>query len=115
MPPNLVPTEALSQVVFIHDYIQLIFQGEGFSLYSRVALAKQGREILQGSDGFADEITRLIGQRVSAAGATNRSKLEMQFEGGSVVWILHGQENERGQEAFQYSNCDGVIVVEQND
>ena len=115
MPPNLLPAEALSQVVFVHDYIQLIFQNESFSLYNRVGLASNSRETLQGSDSFAAEITRLVGQRAKAAGATNRSKLEIQFEGGSVVWLLSSQEHERGLEAFQYNNCTGSIVVEQND
>ena len=115
MAPNLVPTEALTQVVFVHDYIQLVFQPEGFSLYNRVRLTANDREISQGSYGFADEMTRLIGQRVSAAGSSNRSKLEIQFEGGSVVRLLSGQENENGPEAFQYNNGSGSIVVEQND
>ena len=115
MPPNLVPTEALSQVVFVHDYIQLIFQGEGFSLYNRVGLTANDREYSQGSSGFADEMTRLIGQKVSAAGASNRSKLEIQFEAGSVIRLLSGQENENGPEAFQYNDGNGSIVVEQND
>jgi hypothetical protein len=115
MPPKLVPTEALTQVVFVHDYIQLVFQGEGFSLYNRVGLTANDREFSQGSHGFADEITRLIGQRVSAAGASNRSKLEIQFENGSVVRLLSGRENENGAEAFQYTNDSGSIFVEQND
>jgi hypothetical protein len=115
MPLNLVPTESLSQVVYVHDYIQLVFQGESFSLYNRVGLTANDREYSQGSPGFADEITRLIGQKVSAAGASDRSKLEIHFEAGDIVRLLSGQENQNGPEAFQYNDGNGSIVVEQND
>ncbi len=34
MLPKLKPSEPLSQVVFVHDYLQLIFQDEGFNIYN---------------------------------------------------------------------------------
>ena len=34
MAPNLKPSEPLSQVVFIHDYLQLVFQDECFNVYN---------------------------------------------------------------------------------
>jgi len=34
-----VPVEALSQVAFIHDYFQLVFQEERFTVYNRAAVA----------------------------------------------------------------------------
>lgn len=37
--PNLIPLEPLSQVVFIHDYLQLVFQDESFSIYNLAELS----------------------------------------------------------------------------
>jgi hypothetical protein len=34
MPPDLKPSEALSQVVFVDDYCQLVFQAEIFNVYN---------------------------------------------------------------------------------
>ena len=38
----LLDAEPLSQVVFIHDYIQLVFQDTYFNLYNRVSVHRAG-------------------------------------------------------------------------
>ena len=38
-PPNLCPAEPLSQVVFIHDYLQLVFQSQCLSVYNLAQIA----------------------------------------------------------------------------
>jgi hypothetical protein len=54
MDSRLVPVEALSQVAFIHDFLQLVFQEERFTVYNRAAIADWENVFQQGTVGFCD-------------------------------------------------------------
>jgi len=77
MAPNLKPVEPLSQVVFIHDYLQLIFQDERFNIYNLAQVDLQGKKLTQGQSGFCDAVVSLIGQRVTAASHSDTYALRL--------------------------------------
>jgi len=77
MVPNLKPSEPLSQVVFIHDYLQLIFQDEGFNIYNLAEVERHGVKVSQGQPGFCDAVVSLIGQRVVAASHSDTCVLRL--------------------------------------
>lgn len=114
MKPNLVPHEPLSQVVFIHDYLQLVFQGESFSIYNISKFVHNGTELVQGESGFCDAMVSLIGQRVVTAMGTTEHPLSLSFANGARFLVLPGAVGARGPEAFQFTGGNNQFVVEQN-
>jgi hypothetical protein len=115
MPPNLLPLDPLSQVVFVHDYIQLVFQDACFSLYNTTKLVIGESAVLQGQASFADALVALIGLRVTSVSTQTDSILELLFEGGIKLQVLQGEPYARGPEAFQFNAIGSPIVVEVNE
>lgn len=114
MKPNLQPLDPLSQVVFVHDYLQLVFQDEGFSIYNLAQLEHQGTCLLQGAAGFCDGLVGLIGQRVTDVSTTTGTVLTLTFEGGTRLSVLSGENGARGPEAFEFRGPNDLIVVDLN-
>jgi hypothetical protein len=112
MRPSLVPPQPLSKVVFVHDYLQLVFGSDVFTLYNRVQLKIGSALMVQGETGFCDELVRLISQKVLET--HDRHALTMAFENGAELSVLNGETDVSGPEAFQYDGPDNLIIVEQN-
>ena len=112
--PDLIPTESLSQVVFIHDYLQLVFQFESFSIYNLARVSQGGTVLTQGAPGFCDAVVSLIGQRIREASSTENYGLSLTFESGENFVVLSGSENIRGPEAFEFNGHDNLVVMGQN-
>ena len=109
MSPDLLPTEPLSQVVFVHDYIQLVFQDSGFSIYNIAELRLGETSVFQGQLGFCDGLVGLIG--LSLISVSARPMLSLTFQGGVMLVVT---EASSGPEAWQYNSPGCPIVVEQN-
>ena len=111
MRPNLLPVDPLSQVVFIHDYFQLVFQDSCFSIYNVAALRSSDVTLQQGRHGFCDTLVKLIGQSLLTAVAHDDSSLTLTFQEGTALSVASVG---LGPEAWQF-NCAGKsIVVAQN-
>jgi len=113
-PPNLCPDEPLTQVVFIHDYLQLVFQSQCLSVYNLAQLEQNGTTLTQGASGFCDSLVGLIGCAVVRAHRNDRYKLILEFQNGDKFLIPSAGEYVRGLEAFQFNGSDEFLVVEQN-
>lgn len=109
MRPNLVPADALTQVVFVQDYIQLVFADVGFSFYNPVRLIAGGVVVVQGAAGFTDALVSLIGRKVISA--RDSGALNLTFDNAIELQVDAAGD---GLEAFQFNGTDGSIVVEQN-
>lgn len=114
-PPDLLPPEPLSQVVFIHDYIQLVFQSHGFSIYNLAQVTHGNSLLTQGSSGFCDAVAGLIGLHVIQVSSSPQHKLSLLFENQQQILVPSSQEYVRGPEAFQFTGPEHLLVVEQND
>jgi hypothetical protein len=112
MRDRLIPLEPLSQVCFVHDYVQLVFQDEGFSIYNRANIQVGAVQVAQGETGFCDALVALIGQRVVAT--PDGHLLTLAFESGAELNVLGGDDDVNGPESFQFNGPDGFVVVEQN-
>jgi hypothetical protein len=115
MSANLVPEHALSQVVFVHDYVQLIFQHASFNLYNTIRVSGPSGAFVQGQTGFADALVGLIGQRVRSEQDSSECILELVFEEGTRVQLLRGDEYAHITEAFEFFSEDGSHFLELND
>lgn len=114
MAPNLKPVDPLTQVVFAHDYFQLVFQDHGFSIYNAAELVKDGVGISQGERGFCDGLVALINSYVSSVERSESSSLSLIFDTGAVLHVLSSDASVRGPEAYQFNGPDNLLVVEQN-
>ncbi len=110
----LLDAEPLSQVIFIHDYIQLVFQEVRLNLYNVVRVHRDGSTLSESDLGWADELRRLIEQRVVGVSHEHAQFLALAFEHGTQVLVSMRQEDARGPEAFELSDDSGLSVVEQN-
>lgn len=107
MRPDILPMEPLSQVVFIHDYLQLVFQGACFSIYNATELKHGSSSLLQGQPGFCDGLVSLIGQPLISASAN--PSLSLTFQNGTILVV--GQSGP-GPEAWQYDSLDQPTVLD---
>ena len=114
MAPKLSPVGPLSQVVFVRDYLQLVFEDEVLSVYNLASLVLHGSEIHQESTGFCDGLVSLIGQRAVQIELAEQCALSLAFAGGAVLHVLGCESAVRGPEAFQFAGRDDLVVVEQN-
>ena len=114
MAPNLLPDEPLTEVIFVHDYVQLGFQGPRFSLYNLTRVSHAGGSAMQGEPEFAGALVQLIGQRVERVTHGTMAALELHFSGGASVQVLCGAQYESGPESFQFSREGQPLVVGQN-
>ena len=114
MHPRLLPESPLSQVVFVHDYLQLVFQDENFSLYNSVVVRVGAIEYEQGSTGFADSLISLVGETVIEVDGSEECALLLKFERGAQVMVLKAS-GAKCPEAFQFNGKQRSIVVDQNE
>ena len=114
MRPNLKPSEALSQVVFIHDYMQLVFQDESFTIYNDAEIIRNGSSLRQGQLGFCDALVSLISQRVTSVAVLEPYKLSLTFENGVKVHVLSDNQAVRSPEAYKFRGANSLWIVEQN-
>lgn len=112
MEVNLQPVEPLSQVVFVHDYLQLVFQDHAFTLYNLTTCSTGSSDFRQGQPGFCDALVSLIDQTARAEALPD--KLLLHFSSGAVVSVPVFGSDARGPEAWQFGQLGGPTVVEQN-
>lgn len=109
MAVNMLPVAPLSQVVFIHDYFQLVFQNVCFSIYNESEIRIGASSLVQQQPGFCDTLVGLIGKVLMDVSAS--PSLALTFEDGVVLVV--GRSG-RAAEAWQYRSAGGEMVVEQN-
>ena len=104
----------LSHVVFIHDYLQLVFQDESFSIYNLAEVECGGDKVRQGHPGFCDAVVGLIGQRVIEVSCSDAYALRLSFEEGAHFTVRDDDEAITGPEAFQFIGKNQPPVIDQN-
>ena len=112
MRPDLQPNEPLSQIVFVHDYMQLIFQDCSFTLWNVVSLTGAAGSLRQGAPGFCDAVVGLVGQ--TAQVVVSDTQLAFHFNAGSTLAVPTSGKDARGPEAWMLRRLGGPTVVEQN-
>jgi len=106
---DLQLADPLSQVVFVHDYVQIVFQDRAFSIFNSLTYHEGSTVLHQGAPGFCDALVELIGKPATADSASGC--LTLDFGLGKRVVILEAGE---GPEAWMFSGVDIPTIVEQN-
>lgn len=112
MSPDLQLEDPLSQIVFIHDYLQLVFQDCAFTIYNRATFVREGVAVRQGEAGFCDLLVSLIDQNAQAEARADH--LLLKFTNGAEVVVPTAGPDAHGAEAWQFGRLGGPCVVEQN-
>ena len=111
MRNNLLPSDGLTQVRFVHDCIQLVFQDVCFNLNNKVRIENDTDVFIQGEPGFCDALVSFLGLRpVEVA----REPLTFDFGMGVRIIVQNDQASVSGPEAWTAHFSSGEIVVEQN-
>lgn len=109
------PNEPLSQVVFIHDYLQLHFQQDVLSVFNESKIVASETALTRGEPGFCDLLVGLIGKRaVELAFGYDGCAVILKFEDGTQFAVLSGESAARGPEAFTLDAPNLPTIVEQN-
>ncbi len=112
---ELNPVEPLTQVVFVHDYVQLVFGSETLSIFNLMRFrGLQGDDLEQGRVGFADALTGLIGAKAHSVSTSPSECLALQFENEGRLAVTCEADEAAGAEAFQFNSTAGVFMVQQN-
>ena len=114
MQPNLIPAEPLSQVVFVHDYFQLVFQDDTFNIHNLAEVVWEGDILRQGQVGFCDAVVGLIGRRVISFTTASRGELILSFESEANLRVFGGPEGQDGfpHDAWEYHGPNDLLVCE---
>lgn len=109
---SLTNSEALSEVRFVYDYVQLIFGLYTLSLYAPLRVLVAGGSFTRNDAGYYDHICSLIGQSLVAIVRNDRVQLEFSFANGTNL-ITSLLENEAvGPEVAQLSRLGGELMIE---
>jgi hypothetical protein len=112
---NVAPSEPLSQVVFVHDYFQLVFQDEILSVYNTASINIGGVVLTHGEPGFADALVALIDQTATPAKVQPGLLLALNFASGVQLRIGGEGISSALPEAFSFASHTNGFVVQQNE
>jgi hypothetical protein len=111
MIEQLLKSSPLSQVIFVHDYIQLIFESIGLSIFNKVELHSDGKVLQRKDLGFCDPLVSLIDQPVAKIEIEIDKDFSITFENLTTLVISLHPNDAIGPEAFQLVDGQGVIIV----
>lgn len=103
----------LTQVIFVHDYLQLAFQELGMSIYSAATVSAHGVTLHRGDPGYCDALVNLIGQPVTSVAFCPGDAMRMTFSSGTTIAVSLRPADCKGPEYFQLDRIGLPILVEQ--
>jgi hypothetical protein len=109
----LIDNEPLSQVVFVHDYVQLVFQDTTLSVYCSMSIASPRDSIGWRGPGWCDALVALIGQSVNSVDYLPRDHLRITFSDASVLRICLLASRATSDELFKIDRLGSATIVEQ--
>ncbi|HEX7952656.1 MAG TPA: hypothetical protein VF523_06245 [Burkholderiales bacterium] len=115
MYERLTAAEPLSEVRFVHDYVQLVLWPHTLSLYPKLRMSVGDHTLRSTDQGFYDSICRLIGQRIEKVGREEKVQLSFQFTGGTKLLVSLRPEDAVCEEVAMLSDDKGGLLVERYD
>jgi hypothetical protein len=103
----------LSQVVFVHDYLQMVFGDSRLSIYATATVSSTSRSLVRSDVGFCDALVALIGKTVTSADYARMRQLRLTFENGESVTVSLLGDAAIGPELFQLDRPGLPTIVEQ--
>jgi hypothetical protein len=111
---ELLTADSLSEIRFVHEYVQFVFWPLTLSVYANVGATSAGVSLHQSDSGYYDTICRLIGQKIVRIERNDNVEMTLQFSGGAVLSISLVPTANSGPEIAMLSDQRGVtLMVEQ--
>jgi hypothetical protein len=105
---ELIVGERLSAVTFVLDYIQLAFDGPGFTVLSPIQIQTPNRTVRTGENGFRDGLCEAIGHTVKSFAIDDRA-LNIELDGYRITIDLAASS--AGPEKLLFDDGDGRLTV----
>jgi hypothetical protein len=104
----------ISSIVFIRDYIQLIFEGPvetaTLTAFTLPIVTNNGTSFTIQMSGYRDALCSLISKRVLKTITQEKVAIRLFFEGNEVVEISLRDEDYEGPEAVMFREGETLIV-----
>jgi hypothetical protein len=104
----------LASVVFVRDYVQLVFEGQSTAIltaFTWPTVHHGGRVYVMQADGYRDTLCSLIGQRLTKAEAEDEVEILAVFQTGDTIRISLRQADSDGYEAAMLTSEGRMIYV----
>jgi hypothetical protein len=105
---SLIRLGRLVEVLFVHDYFQLITDEANVSVFGPSSLREGASSLRCGDTDFPYAMRRLIGQSCFAVGSTHVSTLNLRFDNGAELIVTEADD---APESFVVHLSDGRIIV----
>ena len=109
---DLSKCNPLSEVRFVHDYVQLIFQDCSINVCNRSTVVVDGEEYDHGVSGYCDAAVSLIGDSIVKVEFVETEYFRLHLTHGHMFVVDLSAEGGDGPEAFELGGgpVKGVIV-----
>ena len=87
-PFDILIGKKLSSVTFVIDYLQIDFDGNGFTLNIFPIIKSRGNIFKLGTQFYRDNLCELIGKEVSSTEMKNEEMLTIQFDPANSISVL---------------------------
>lgn len=103
--------EMLSQVWFVHDYVQLQFHDDHtINIYNPFVVESSGNSYAQGEFGYADTLVGAIGSTISNINYKQFAQLQLSFSCGTILKIHLSKGLVNFPEAFELGLSNGQHI-----
>jgi hypothetical protein len=107
---QVIAGRSLTIVVFIHDYVQLSFDGPTLTTFSLPVFTQFGNAIRVKQAGYCDALCAQIDIVVATADVTDEELVVRFVNGAQLTVSLHDHEYV-GPEAIVFDSEEGKVVV----
>jgi len=100
----------LSSVEFVQDYVQLRFDGVCLTAYVWPTVVCSSTTLALSHAGYRDALCGNIGRIVKAAHVEEGKRIQIEFEGGTMMMISLRPQDYQGPEAAELQDGDNRVV-----
>ncbi|WP_244064015.1 hypothetical protein [Bradyrhizobium sp. Ce-3] len=108
---SAIEGKRLSSVVFVEDYVQLVFDGDVLTMFVWPEISGGSKIFKQGSEGYCDALSRLINRRVVEAAEHPGEQLSMLFSSGDVLSMSLREDDRTGVEAGTFHGTKDRLSI----
>jgi hypothetical protein len=101
----------LSSVVFVEDYLQLVFDDYVLTMFVWPEISGGGKTFKYGSEGYRDALSRLVNRRVVEAIEDPGEKISVLFSSGDILSMSLREDDRTEVEAGSFCRTKGGLFI----
>lgn len=111
----LANAQPLSEVRFVRDYLQLVFEPYTLTIYARLSVEIERRVLDRSALGFCDCVCRLIGERVVRVERDDGVRLSIVFSDGTRLMVSLRDDDAVAPEVAMLTDDRGFMMVDRGE